>query len=117
MFVALAGTATSKRKRSTARITISCTSGNQTSSGCRRRARRQPRPPARKVASRMKLEKYASSRTYAGIQRMRAISRNRTRNDDRNSVNRGASRVFDAELVRSEEHTSELQSRGLISYA
>src|SRR2546423_11953838 len=98
MLVALAGTATSSRSRSTARITTSCTSGNQTISGCRRRASRQPRPPPRKVASRMKLEKYASSRTYAGIQRIRAISRKRTRNEERNSVN-ADSAVLHPELV------------------
>ena len=42
-------------------------------------------PMPRKLASRMKLEKYASSRTYAGIHRISAISRNRTRNDARNA--------------------------------
>jgi hypothetical protein len=34
----------------------------------------------------MKFEKYERSRMYAGIQRMSAISRKRTRNDDKNSV-------------------------------
>ena len=37
----------------------------------------------RKLASRMKFEKYASSRMYAGIQRISATSRNRTRNEAR----------------------------------
>jgi hypothetical protein len=34
----------------------------------------------------MKFEKYASSRIYAGIHRMRAISRKRTRNEERKRV-------------------------------
>jgi hypothetical protein len=38
----------------------------------------------RKLASRMKFEKYASSRTYAGIHRISAVSRNRTRNEETN---------------------------------
>jgi hypothetical protein len=37
----------------------------------------------------MKFEKYASRRTYAGIQRINAISRNRTRNEERNSIGDG----------------------------
>src|SRR5436190_3980959 len=49
------------------------------------RARMQPRPQPRKLASRMKFEKYARSRMYAGIHRMRAISRKRTRKEERNS--------------------------------
>ena len=40
-------------------------------------------PMPRKLASRMKLEKYARSRTYAGIHRISATSRKRTRNDAR----------------------------------
>ena len=40
-------------------------------------------PMPRNDASRMKFEKYDSSRTCAGIQRMSATSRNRTRNDAR----------------------------------
>src|SRR5436190_22465883 len=54
----------------------------------RRRVRTsmQPRPQPRKLASRMKFEKYARSRMYAGIHRMRAISRKRTRNEERKRV-------------------------------
>src|SRR5215510_6238842 len=99
MFVELAGTATSSRKRSTATMTISCARGNHAISDRRRFASRQPSPPPRKVASRMKLEKYARSRTYAGIQRMSAISRKRTRNEAKNSVNaERPSRVLHAKL-------------------
>src|SRR5262245_63768027 len=86
MFVELAGTATSSRKRSTATMTISCARGNHAISDRRRFASRQPSPPPRKVASRMKLEKYARSRMYAGIQRMSAISRKRTRKEETNRV-------------------------------
>src|SRR5882672_6320337 len=45
-----------------------------------------PMPQPRNAASRMKFEKYERSRMYAGIQRMSAISRKRTRNDERNRV-------------------------------
>jgi hypothetical protein len=34
----------------------------------------------------MKLEKYASSLTYAGIHRISAVSRKRTRNDETNKA-------------------------------
>src|SRR6185369_10204466 len=103
MFVELAGTATSSRNRSTATMTISCARGNQAISDRRRFASRQPSPPPRKVASRMKLEKYARSRTYAGIQRMSAISRKRTRNDDRKSVTVGGSQPEErAELAEND---------------
>ena len=44
-------------------------------------------PMPRNDASRMKFEKYDSSRTCAGIQRMSATSRNRTRNDARKTLN------------------------------
>src|SRR5436190_22205066 len=98
MFVELVGTATSSRRRSTATITISWTSGNQVISKRRRLASMQPSPPPRNVASRMKLEKYARSRTYAGIQRMRAISRKRTRNDERKSVTVGRDLIADRVL-------------------
>src|SRR6185295_15891981 len=90
------GSATSRRSRSTAATTISSASGNQAVRLRRAPAARQPSPPPRNVASRMKFEKYASSRTYAGIQRMSAISRNRTRNDETNSDIR--SRILDAEF-------------------
>ena len=54
-------------------------------------ASRQPTPMPRNDASRMKLEKYDSSRTCAGIQRMSATSRNRTRNDARKTLDRRGS--------------------------
>ena len=54
--------ATSRRKKYTAPTTTACSSGNQTNSRRRDGASRQPTPMPRKLASRMKLEKYASSR-------------------------------------------------------
>src|SRR5512147_2953089 len=80
------GTAISRRRRSTARTTRSRTLGNHAIRLRRAPASTQPRPLPRKVARRMKLEKYASKRTYAGIQRISATSRNRTRKDERKSV-------------------------------
>jgi hypothetical protein len=53
----------------------------------RRAATRQPTPLPRNAASRMKFEKYERSRMYAGIHRISATSRKRTRNDERNSGN------------------------------
>ena len=46
-------------------------------------ASKQPIPIPRKQASRMKLEKYDSSRMFAGSHRMNAISRKRTRKEER----------------------------------
>ena len=43
-------------------MTIACSSGNQLNSRVRAGASRQPRPIPRKLASRMKFEKYDSSR-------------------------------------------------------
>jgi hypothetical protein len=57
------GAAISRRKKYTAATTIACNSGNHTNSRSRRAgASRQPTPMPRKLASRMKLEKYASNR-------------------------------------------------------
>src|SRR5260370_34260936 len=67
-------------------MTSSWTSGNSANRLRRRLASRQPSPAPRNEARRMKFEKYASRRTYAGIQRISAISRNRTRKEDRNSI-------------------------------
>src|SRR5262245_1339800 len=77
------GTAISSRRTSTARIRPSIAAGKKRKNVKRRDASRQPSPPPRNVARRMKLEKYARSRMYAGIQRIRAISRKRTRKEDR----------------------------------
>src|SRR6185295_5527329 len=63
-------------------MTASWFSGNQTNRFRRRVASRQPIPMPRKLARRMKLEKYASRRTYAGIQRISAVSSKRTRKDE-----------------------------------
>src|SRR5918994_1814590 len=60
-------------------------SGNHANRLRRRPASRQPMPMPRKLARRMKFEKYASSRTYAGIHRISAISRKRTRKDETKS--------------------------------
>src|SRR5262245_31102063 len=77
------GIATSSRKKYTAPTTAAVNTGNQANSRARVLASRQPMPIPRKLASRMKLEKYARSRIYAGIQRIRAISTKRTRKDAR----------------------------------
>ena len=61
--------------------------GNNANRLRRDRTSMQPRPQPRKLARRMKLEKYASRRMYAGIQRIRAISRKRTRKDERKRGN------------------------------
>jgi len=68
-------------------MTMAWSSGNQANSRKRAGASRQPTPMPRNDASRMKFEKYDSSRTCAGIQRMSATSRNRTRNDARKTRN------------------------------
>src|SRR5215203_827701 len=77
------GTATSNLKKYTAAITIAWTTGNHLNNRERAGANRQPSPIPRKLASRMKFEKYESSRMYAGIHRISAISRNRTRKEAR----------------------------------
>src|SRR5947209_5098562 len=82
------GIATSRRSVSTASTTAPRSGGNSTKRLRRRLARRHPTPIPRKLASRMKLEKYESNRTYAGIQRINATSRKRTRNDERNRATR-----------------------------
>src|SRR5438445_2742949 len=82
------GIATSRRSVSTASTTAPRSGGNSTKRLRRRLARRHPTPIPRKLASRRKLDKYESSRTYAGIQRISATSRKRTRNDERNRATR-----------------------------
>jgi hypothetical protein len=79
------GTESSSRKKYTAAITAAWSNGNQRNSRDRAGASRHPIPIPRKLARRMKLEKYESSRMYAGIQRISAISRKRTRNDARHT--------------------------------
>src|SRR6185503_5755267 len=76
------GSATSSCSQSTAAMSANRISGNQVKRLRRRPAARQPMPMPRKLASRMKFEKWASSRTYAGSQRISAVSRKRTRNDE-----------------------------------
>ena len=78
------GIATSSRKKYTAATTAACRSGNHANRRTRRGASRQPIPIPRKLASRMKFEKYERSRMCAGIHRINATSRKRTRKDARN---------------------------------
>src|SRR5438309_11237208 len=82
------GIATSRRSLSTASTTAPRRGGNSRNRLRRRLARRHPMPIPRKLASRMKLEKYERSRMYAGIQRISETSRKRTRNDETKRVNR-----------------------------
>src|SRR5690349_14043458 len=80
------GTATSSRNQATTPMT-SAWSGAYQANSDRVRVSRQPTPMPRKAARRMKFEKYARRRTYAGIQRMRATCRKRTRKETRKSRN------------------------------